>query len=350
MKSSKQFDTNKVKRAAYRSIWSLAVCAIMAVAANAFGASKVTIGYATVTARLMPLWIAHEQGLFAKYGIDAQPILIRGAPTLVAGLASGDIQIGRTGGSAMLAAVSAGHDFKFVASFSSRNTYDVVTRPNIKRAEDLRGKRFAVTSIGGTTWMGVLLWLEHFGLDEQRDKIQMQVVGDQGIQAQAVETGLCDAAVLDGAFSRKLKQKGMNIIAEYSEMTKLLAGQSMVVPNRMLQQQGDLAENYLKAEIEGLAYSLAPKNKPTVLKAMMKYLRTDAAGAEDGYLDLTRGVDRKPIPSVEGLRNVQRLLKLRNPKVGDVKVEDVIDGRIARRLDESGFIDKTFAAYGASLK
>lgn len=315
----------------------------------AAAATKVTIGYATVTARLMPLWIAHEQGLLAKYGIEAQPILIRGAPTLVSGLASGDIHIGRTGGSAMLAAVAAGHDFKFVASFSSRNTYDVVTRPNIKRAEDLRGKRFAVTSIGGTVWMGVLLWLEHFGLDDQRDKIQMQVVGDQGIQAQALETGLVDAAVLDGAFSRKLKQKGMNIIAEYTEMTKLLTGQSMVVPTRLLQ-QGDLAENYLKAEIEGLAYSLAPKNKATVVRAMMKYLRTDAAGAEDGYVDLQRGVDRKPIPSVEGLRNVQRLLRLRNPKVGDLKLEDVIDGRIARRLDESGFIEKTFAAHGASLK
>ena len=313
-------------------------------------ATKLTIGYATVTARLMPLWIAHEQGILAKYGIDAQPILIRGAPTLVAGLASGDLHIGRTGGSAMLAAVAAGHDFKFLASFSSRNTYDLVVRPNIKRAEDLRGKRFAITSIGGTTWMGVLLWLEHLGLDEQRDKIQMQVVGDQGIQAQAVENGLCDAAVLDGAFSRKLKQRGMNILAGYTEMTKLLAGQSMVIHRSFLQQRGDLAENYLKAEIEGLAFSLAPKNKPVVVKAMMKYLRTDVAGAEDGYLDLVRGVDRKPIPSLEGLRNVQRLLKLRTPKVGDLKLEDVLDGRIARRLDDSGFIEKTFVVQGASLK
>ena len=315
----------------------------------AFSATKVAIGYATITARLIPLWIAADQGMLAKYGIDAQPILIRGAPTLVAGLASGDLQIGRTGGSAMLAAVAAGHDFKFLASFSSRNTYDLVTRPNIKRAEDLRGKKFAITSIGGTTWMGVLLWLEHLGLDEQRDKIQMQVVGDQGIQAQALEAGLCDAAVLDGAFSRRLKQKGMNILAEYTELTKPLTGQSLVLHRTILQQQPDLAENYLKAEIEGLAYSLGPKNKPAVLKAMMKYLRTDAAGAEDGYLDLIRGVDRKPIPSVEGLRNVQRLLQKRNPKVGELKVEDVIDGRIIRKLDESGFIEKAFATQGAKF-
>src|SRR5262249_52680934 len=99
---------------------------------------------------------------------------------------------GRTGGSAILAAVSAGRDFKIVSTFNSRNTYDLVVRPNIKRAEDLRGKTFAVTSIGGTSWMGILLWLEYLGLDQQRDNIRMQVIGDQAVQVQCVENGLCD--------------------------------------------------------------------------------------------------------------------------------------------------------------
>ena len=133
--------------------------------AHAAGAPfKLIVGYAALNPRVSPLWIAEEQGLFAKYGLDAQPIYLRGAPTLVAGLASGDMQIGRSGGSAALAAIGAGHDFKLVGTFSSHNTYDLITRPNIKRAEDLRGKTFGLTSIGGTTWMGALLWLEHFGL------------------------------------------------------------------------------------------------------------------------------------------------------------------------------------------
>src|SRR5512133_1880162 len=147
---------------------------------------RAIVGYAALNARVSPLWIADEQGLFAKYGLDVQPIYLRGAPTLVAGLASGDMHLGRSGGSAALAAIAAGHDFKMVATFSSHNTYDLVTRPTIRRAEDLRGKTFGLTSIGGTTWMGALLWLEHLGLDAQRDKILLQVVGDQTIQAQAV--------------------------------------------------------------------------------------------------------------------------------------------------------------------
>ena len=50
------------------------------------------------------------------------------------------------------------------------------------------------------------------------------------------------------------------------------------------------------------------------------------------------------------MRNIQRILKPRNPKLGDVKVENVIDDRIMRKLDESGFIDRTYAVQGVSLK
>ena len=161
-------------------------------------------------------------------------------------------------------------------TFSSRNTYDLVARPNIKRAEDLRGKRFGVTSIGGTVWMGALLWLEHFGLDVQRDQIQFQVIGDQTIQMQAMETGIIDAAVLDGVFSRRLKQKGFNIIGEYSDLKQLYVSQALVVQQKFLQQRPDTVENLLKAEIEAIAFSLAPKNKSTIIKTFMRRLKIDA--------------------------------------------------------------------------
>ena len=82
----------------------------------------------------------------------------------------------------------------------------------------------------------------------------------------------------------------------------------------------------------------------------MRRLRVDAVAAEEGYSDILRGVDRKPFASLEGMRNLQRLLKPRNPKIGDLRVEDVVDNRIMRKLDESGFIDRAFAAQGASLK
>jgi ABC-type nitrate/sulfonate/bicarbonate transport system substrate-binding protein len=155
---------------------------------------------------------------------------------------------------------------------------------------------------------------------------------------------------VDGFYSKLLKQKGMTVLADYTELKQPLVSQSMVVQRSFLQQHPEVAENYLKAEIEGMAFGVAPKNKPAVIRILMRRMRTDAAGAEDGYLDLVRGVDRKPFASLEGMRNLQRLLKPRNPKIGELKVEDVVDNRIMRKLDESGFIERAYAAQGASIK
>ena len=312
--------------------------------------SRLVIGYASTTPRLMPLWVARDQGFFAKYGIESEPVLFRNGANLVTGMAAGDIQIGRTAGAAVLSAVAAGHDLKMLATFSSRNSYDVVTRPTIKRPEDLRGKKLAINSVGGGTWIGAMLWLEHFGIDVQRDQILLQSTGDQGVQSQALESGVVDVVFVDTVYSKVLKQKGMNILAEYSELKQPLVSQSTVVPGAFLQKYPEVAEGYLKGEIEGIAFSVAPKNKSAVIKTLMRRLRVNAEASEEGYSDMLRGIDRKPFASLEGMRNLHRLLKPRNPKIGDVKVEDVVDNRIMRKLDESGFIDRAFAAQGANLK
>ncbi|HKA34524.1 MAG TPA: ABC transporter substrate-binding protein [Candidatus Binatia bacterium] len=319
-------------------------------AAHAAQPAKLVIAYAAVTARIMPLLIAQDQGYFAKYGIDSQPVLIRGGTPLVVGLAAGDIQIGRTAGAAVLSAVASGHDLKMVATFTSRNSYNVVVKSTIKRPEDIRGKRIAINSYGGGTWVGTMLWLEHFGLDPQRDNILLQSFGDQSMQAQALDTGAVDVVFVDTFYANWLKNRGFVMLADYTELKQPLVSQSTVAQRSFLQQREDLVENYLKSEIEAMAFACGPKNKAATIKLLMRRLRTDAAGAEDAYVDLMRGVERKPFASLDGMRNLQRLLKGSNPKIAALKVDDIVDNRIMRRLDESGFIERTYAAQGVSLK
>jgi len=84
-----------------------------------------------------------------------------------------------------------------------------------------------------------------------------------------------------------------------------------------------------------------------VIATIMRNLKiTDADLAERGYQDLLQATDRKPFPSTEGLRNVQRLMAQRNPAVAGLKTESLVDARIMRELDDSGFIDQLYAAYG----
>ena len=75
-------------------------------------------------------------------------------------------------------------------------------------------------------------------------------------------------------------------------------------------------------------------------------MKINAVGAEEGYLDLLRVLERKPLPSVESMVHGQRLMKAQNPKIGAVNLDELNDTRLIKKLDDSGFIDKAFAAQG----
>jgi hypothetical protein len=81
----------------------------------------------------------------------------------------------------------------------------------------------------------------------------------------------------------------------------------------------------------------------------MKRLKiTDSAVAEQGYRDLVQISDPKPYVSLEGIRNIQRLIKIQNPIIGNVKVDELIDNRPLKKLEDSGFLQRTYNAYGVN--
>ena len=98
--------------------------------------------------------------------------------------------------------------------------------------------------------------------------------------------------------------------------------------------------------VDSVAYTLAPMNKNVVVRTIMRRLQIDDPKVgEERYQDLLTSIERKPFPSPEGLRNIRRLMATQNPKVANVKVEELIDSRIIRKLDENGNIDKVAVGY-----
>jgi NitT/TauT family transport system substrate-binding protein len=168
--------------------------------AQAAAGSKVAISFAGVNPRQAPLWIAQEQGLFAKHGVDADVVFIRTGPIQVAAVSSGATQIAYSGPASILGAASSGTDLRMIASFTNRLTYTMIARPEMKKAEDLRGKRFGVQAIGGSVWMGAVLGLEHLGLDSRRDNINILNVGDRLLAQAMSRHHRCHR--IDGVFAR----------------------------------------------------------------------------------------------------------------------------------------------------
>ena len=307
--------------------------------------TKIAVGYATISNSSLALWLAQDEKLFAKNGIDADLVFMPGSPTLIAAINSGSLAVGFTGGTAILAAAAGGADFRVLAASHVRSNHDLVVKPEIKRAEDLRGKRIGVTSIGGTGWMAAMLVFEQLGLNLDKDRLSVSSFGEMRIIARALETGTIDAALVTGNFTAQLKRSGYNILGELERVPMM--GNAVVVKLSLLQSQRDFLRNFIRTIGEAQVFVMSPIKRPSVLRVLSKRLSiTDPAVAEDALQDLLKRLDKKPIPSIQALRNIQRFLQTQNPKVGQVKIEELIDDSIVRELDKSGYFDRINAEYG----
>jgi NitT/TauT family transport system substrate-binding protein len=324
---------------------AIIVCIWTESAGGASAGPRVEVARGAMNARVAPLWVARDRGFFAKYGVTAETIVVRGSSILLAAMATNEIDVGYTGGTAVIGAVAGGADLKVLSAFTNRVNYDLMVRPGIKTAEDLRGKKFGIQTIGGTLWMGAILALEYLGLDADRDKITILAVGDQNVLAQALEAGTIDATVLDGVQSRRLSALGFPRLVDLNKYNLPILGSGFVMREPNIQKNPQVAENLLKAIIEGAAFSLSPAQKPNTLKILQKYLKVSERDAEEGYRDLVNGTDKKPYAAPAGVTNVVRLMKRGNPRVEKVRADQLIDDRILRKIDQSGFIDEVMAKY-----
>jgi ABC-type nitrate/sulfonate/bicarbonate transport system substrate-binding protein len=311
---------------------------------------EVIITHASMSTSAIPLWVAQRQNFFGKYGVKSKVVWVRGNPAQIATLASGDTQIAYGGATTALAAAVGGKELQMVASLSSRENLDLVARPGINTAKDLRGKRFGIQSIGGGVWKTATVWLEHFGMDEKRDNIQMIVIGDVTILSQALETGRIDATVVPGFLSRRLAEKGFVVLGRCEETRLPSVGMTILVEKPYLQQNMDTLQDALKAIIEGMVFISSSRNKPAVLETITKQFKlSDPAAAEGAYQDVFTLIRleeyRKPYVSMDGLKTLQRLMKNQNPRIGDIKVENLVDSSVLKKIDDSGFFERLYAEY-----
>ena len=130
------------------------------------------------------------------------------------------------------------------------------------------------------------------------------MIGDSVLIGQALEAGrVTDAAVLDGALARRLINKGFSVIVDLTPFNIPMVNQAVVVAPDFVQKRGELAERILMVLVDSLAFTLAPVNKSIVVRTIMRRLQIDDPKVgEEGYQDLHDKHQRKPFPSLEGLR------------------------------------------------
>jgi NitT/TauT family transport system substrate-binding protein len=311
---------------------------VLALRSDAAEPPLARIAHGAFNEKITALWIGVEQGFFRKHGVNVEVINIRSGPQTIAALSSGDIQIAYTIPGTVLSAAAAGMDLAFFAGVVNRADGDFVASPGLRGAEELRGKRVGVQSIGGGVWSMTMLALEHLGLEPARDKILLMVLGDQSILTQALATGGIDATYLSYTYSASLKEKGFNVLVDMGKAPIVYQGLALATERSYLKQNPQIIDSILRGVVESVAFIQRPAQKETVIKSLTKNLRLkNAQDAETGYQALQWLYSLDINPSLKGVENMHRLLALTNPKMKSVKSEDVIDQAPVERLQKSAF-------------
>ena len=311
------------------------VCLISAVQA-ATPMKRVRIVFADFSERGGLFFVAKDQHFFEEQGIEGDVVQVRSGPVAISAVAAGEAQfysVSATGAS--LGAMAGGLDLVFVAGFINLLDGYFAVSQRVRTQEDLKGKILGVQSIGGGIWMFTQILLDHWGLNPERDKIQIRAIGDDSVLAQAVMSGIIDGAVLGYTFSRVVSQKGGRILVELPTLNIKYQGTGLVVRKSFIESSPDVVEKTLRALIKANRFIQDKNNQPAVIRSLKKWLRlAPSDSGEDLYDRIRLLYDRSIIPTREGIQSALQLLAKTDPKFAKLKAEDLVDERFARKLEK----------------
>lgn len=300
--------------------------------------TKVLLTTGSSSEREGALYVAQDLGYFRKYGLDVTLVQVRNGPVGMAALSSGESLLHWGSVSAAnLGAIAEGADLVFVAGFINRLTGTFAANPKIKVPGELKGRSVGVNSLSGGTWIFTMLALDYWGLVPERDKIQVRALGDNSVVSQALLAGNVDAAYLSYTYAKIVQNKGFRVLADLAELPIAYQGTGLITRRSAMTSSSMTVENVIKGLLDGVAFVRNPENKSQVIKSLARGLRLKRIeDADEGYQNMLGIYERKISPSIDGVRNVIRLLGAGNEKIRRLKAEELVDDSVVKRLEKDG--------------
>ena len=301
--------------------------------------SKLLIAHGAISNNVAPLWIAKEQGIFKKYGLDVDLVFIIAGRAMQAMLA-GQVLVGLVGGTHVTNANTGGGDFTMILGMENRLEYLFVARPTIKSGEDLKGKKVAIGTPAGSESLATYVALDHLGLVPRRDNIVLLGIGGVPERMGALRSGSVEATSLSPEFGQVVVSEGYRVLVDLGKENVQFQSSGLVVPRSLIKSNLQLVENIAKATVEGVAFVHKPANKAIVLRSLGRNLRLDGGErVEKAYQNLIATLPRRPCPSIEGVTAMLKLMAQHglNPKAAQIKPEEVADMSYCKRFEDSGF-------------
>jgi NitT/TauT family transport system substrate-binding protein len=331
------------QRRAWKLLCALAGWSMMTLAgaAQSGAAEKLVFGWSAIAGSQSLPWIAQEAGLFNKHGLDATLIYLDGGSRAVQVLLSGDVPIAQGGGSAPVAARLRGGDITLVVGALNVLAYSLVVHPDIKRPEDLRGKKLAISRYGSNSDYATRRILLKWGLQPDRDVAIIQIPGGQPTRLAAVQNGQVAGLVAQPPVTGLARKAKLGILAQPADFGAAYTNTPILTSTAFIRERRDTVRRMTRAIVE--AISVYKLQKDFSKRVIAKYMRiNDVEAIEDSYQFFVPLVPAKPYPPLDGIKEVLAELGEKDPRARSARPEDFADMSFVKELDDSGFIDALY--------
>ena len=321
-----------------------AVILILALGAAGFAQNKplkkIRVGVPSVGMGNIIIFITKEGKLFEKYGLDAEVITVMGSGIGSKALISGNLDIIPIATPTVIAANLAGADMAILAHTMPAVVHALMVRPDIKRPEDLKGKKIGVSSLGSLTDFLVRSIAKKKGLNPDRDITLITTGGSDTERVMALKAGSVEASAVSHPGYGIARKMGFSMLWDSA---KELDYPWMEITTRRaaIKSDRELITQYMKAHLEGIA--LFKTNRDFSIKVIKKVMKmTDDEMVNETYEIFSKMFLPTPYPNHPGMKISFDYVAMTRNDVWSHKPEEFTDPSFVTELEKSGFIKSLY--------
>ena len=303
------------------------------------GRKKINWGVTSLSASNWIPWIAKDAKIYEKNGLDVELILVKGSGQTSAAILGGSLFAAPVALPQLMLADLGGADLINVAHTVPGVQSKLLVKAEIKRPEDLKGKKIATSSLGSLGDFLFKYMIRKYGMDPNRDVTWLSI-GTPPERLQALSSGVVDAADLSYPADAQGERLGFKILLD-ARKEVVYPSMSVVTRRKSIVEDRDTVMRMVRSHVEAIAYFKT--HKDFSMKVLSKYLRINDKDLLEGSYDLFKqDFISVPYPIMKGLEATYDYVATSRPEIRNRKPEEFMDPSFIAELDKSGFIKKLY--------
>jgi ABC-type nitrate/sulfonate/bicarbonate transport system substrate-binding protein len=302
---------------------------------------KINIAYTATSPYQAVLIVAQEVGLFRKHNLDPTLVFTTGGSLGIQAMIGGDVAMTLSDGSSSVVSKLAGVDVLVIASLLNTFPYSLISLPEIKKVDQLKGAKIAVSRFGSATDLSVKMALAKVGLNAEKDVTLLQI-GAQTARYVALQSRNVQATIITPPFTLTARKAGMQTLIDMSELNIPFQLTALLALRPYLKSNPDMVLAVIRTLSEAIHFY--KREKETTIKILGKYLKTeDREALEETHREIAvKSMPEKPYPTLPGIKTILDETALRNPKAKGLKPEDFVDSSFVKKVDDEGLFARLY--------